>query len=498
MPKTTLYFDNQCGIESYAVAVDGKLTECAFEKESSNLVGNVYKGRVVNLLNGMQAAFVNCGLSRNCYVSVQDLLEDRTKYDGTDIDIPSTLNLHVGDEIIVQITKPPIGKKGAKATTQLSFVGKYCIYMPTTPFIGVSRKISDEAVRQRLMDRAATFLREGEGLVVRTESARAARQDRIDELNFFRGVYRKILNRFETAKVGDILHGASPLFIRALRDNDLLGVDEVCVGNKALSEIVTSTIRLSPRHPDMPIKNFSGKDMFFDVGLHDQLLQMMQPRVDLENGAYLIIEATEALTTIDVNTGKFIGEDSLEDTVYFTNVLAAKEIARQVRLRNIGGIVVVDFIDMESTTHQKSIVEELTRALASDKSKCNVMPMSKLGLVEFTRKRQGNPPVNIMTRSCRYCHGAGDTRTYEFILFDLRAKLLDILSQENKVVTIDMNREVANRLLEWQQMIDSIKADYPSARVYIVPHNSYNDDTITFRVDNSPTITLPPSAILLY
>lgn len=500
MARKSIYFDSQCGLASYAIAEEGKLKECAFEAEDNgNIVGNIYKGKVTNVLNGMQAAFINCGLEKNCYISVDGLCPDRSKYDGAEIDIPSTLNLNVGDEIMVQIVKPPVGKKGAKVTTNLSFVGKYTVYLPNTPFVGVSRKISDPELRKNLMFSAEREKKGNEGIIVRTAAPYAVRRDKLEEVNYYRKLYATVKSKFRTAAVGELLYSDSPLHMRVLRDNMVFDVEKIHVGTKALQESVSTILKLaSPRNKIPVVLHDEGLDMYRTLGLHRQFLEMMQPKVELENGAYLVIEPTEALTVIDVNTGKFIGDDSLEHTVYYTNILAAREIARQVRLRNIGGIIVVDFIDMDDANHRKSLVEELEKALESDKAKCHVLPMSKFGLVEFTRKRIGPSTLSLMTKDCRYCRGAGYTRTHEFILFDLRAKLLELLSQGNHTVCIDMNFDLANKLVCWTEMVANVRALYPQARVYVTSHRTYHEETVTFRVENSPTVTLPEGTVLLY
>jgi ribonuclease G len=487
MPGKTLYFDCQCGVETYVAEEDGKLVECSFESaNNANIIGNIYKGKVTNILNGMQAAFVNCGLERNCYISVEDLYPDHTKYEGEEIDIPKSLNLKVGDEIMVQITKAPVANKGAKITTNITFVGNYGIYMPTTPFIGVSKKITDEDVRQTLIDTATSAVIDDEGIIVRTAAPFAKKEELIAECQYVRSLYAAIKKNFETAQVGDLLYAEMPLYVRVLRDEGFKELGEVHVGTKDLYKHVNNILGLSPNAGKVPIVlHEGGRDMLFDAGLSDQLINIMQPRVDLENGGYLIIEHTEALTSIDVNTGSFTGAKSLEETVFYTNILAAKEIARQVKLRNLGGIFIVDFIDMTDEEHQQAIVEILERHLANDKSHCHVLPMSKLGLVEFTRKRAGTPPANLMTKPCKHCHNAGYTRSPEFVLFDFRAKLLDILAKGSKNVFIDMNYDIAQKLLNWQSMSESIKRSYPDAKIYVTPHRSYSEESLIFRADDN-------------
>ena len=499
MGKKTLYFDSFCGMQSYAAVEDGKLTEFNYESDDrKNIIGNIYKGRVTDVLNGMQAAFVNCGLERNCYLSAEDLFPDKNKYDGGEVDIPAELNLKAGDEILVQVVKAPVGKKGAKVTTALSFVGKYIIYMPNTPFIGVSRKIHDPELRKNLIFTGSRMCRGNEGLIIRTAAPYANRKEGGAEIDYYRRLYRAILDKFRKAPVGEILYTDSPLFTRVLRDTLLFDVDKIYAGNKHIYDRLTEIIKLTGARVRNVVLHDNGTDMYFDLGLSPQILELASPRVELENGAYLIIERTEALTVIDVNTGKFTGDDSLEHTVYYTNILAAREIARQVRLRNIGGIVVVDFIDMDDERHRVTLVEELEKALENDKSKCNVLPMSKFGLVEFTRKRTGPSVASQMVRPCRYCGGSGMAYAPEMTMLKIRANLLALLSGGNRVVCIDMNAGMAEKLIAWQQFVEETQSRYPLARIYVIPHRTYHDDHFTIRAEDAPSFPIPREGIQLY
>jgi ribonuclease G len=370
--------------------------------------------------------------------------------------------------------------------------------MPDTHFIGVSRKITDPEMRKNLIFSTLNMAKGDEGIIARTAAAKATHEVKLREVNYCRKLYQTILDKFKSAQVGDLIYTDSPLFMRVLRDIDYSTLSEICVGTKKLEESVLSTLKLIPTKHTIPVTHYgANKDMFYEVGLHEQMMDILKPRVELENGAYIIIEKTEALTSIDVNTGSFVGDNSLEQTVYETNILAAAEIARQVKLRNIGGIVVVDFIDMTNEEHRKIVYETLEKALASDWAKCKIAPMSRFGLIEFTRKRMGISPISIMTTTCRHCGGAGDTRSQEFILLDVRAKLLDILSKGHNFINIDMNSGVCNKLLGWTGMIESIKACYPDAVIYVVPHRSYSDDTITFTVCASAA-EKPENGTLLY
>ena len=496
-----LYFDAQCGIEQYACFEDGKLTAYEVERsESGAAVGNVYKGRVTDVLNGMQAAFVDCGLERHCYISAADLVPDRTKYEGKEIDIPANLNLHVGDEILVQITKPPVGKKGAKATTNIQFVGRYMVFTPYCPFVGVSAKIDDSELRKNLLHTAKeNYIKGSEGVIIRTAAPYATRGEKLKEIEFLRQVHQGILSAFQTAKVGDLLYRDSPMHMRVIRDMMLTGTDEIYAGTKEIYESLK--LFSQPLLPTVQPQIFyhdEHTDLFYETGIYTEFNKSLSSKVELENGTYLIIERTEALTVIDVNTGKFTGEDSLEQTVFTTNVLAAREIARQVKLRNLGGLFVVDFIDMTNEKHCKAIVEELERALKSDKSRCKVLPMSKFGLVEFTRKRSGSQPHELMHKPCPTCKGAGWTRSEVSILEEFRARLLHLLSTGKSTVCVDLNFHIANALMSYKPIIENVAALYPAARVYVVFHRTYAEDNMYFRAVEESTFVMPEGTVLLY
>lgn len=489
------YFDDQFGLDVCAVTQDGRLNEYLAEPASQGaVIGNIYKGRVAKVLNGMQAAFVDCGLERHCYVSVADLTEDRRKYDGEELDIPVALNLREGDEIMVQITKAPIGNKGAKASTNLSFVGKYLIYLPNSSFIGVSRKIGDEELRGNMIFAAKRELKEGEGAIMRTAAPFAVKGVKVDEANYYRKVYAGVKEKFAAARVGDLIYSDSRLYVRVLRDTMFMPGDEVFAGNAALGRSIAPHI---PPYVKVTVHD-EHTDLMYESGITAQFLKSLEPRAELENGAYLVIEQTEALTVIDVNTGKFTGEDSLEQTVYCTNVLAAREIARQVHLRNLGGQFVVDFIDMNDPAHREKIVAELERALRQDGVRCKVLPMSAFGLVEFTRKRMGVAASSIMLKDCGACRHSGKVRTHLSILTEIRAKLLELLSKGATTVCADMNTDVCASLTADENIRDNIAALYPQARVYLVPHRTFAEDEVRLRAITSPVVTLPEGNLLLY
>ena len=500
MSFKTLYFDNFCGYSMSAIVENDKLIEFSFEEDSAGtIVGNIYKGRVESVLPGMQAAFVNCGLERNCYLSADEASFDKSKYDGGDAERPLAFNVKEGDEVIVQVVKAPIGKKGAKVTLGLSFVGKGLIYLPDTPFVGVSRKIADEELRKNLIYTATKLISEGDGVIIRTAAPHAKRGQLELELTYLKNLYKKVKASFKTAGVGDLLYSDVALPIRVMRDTLSNDVEQIMVGSKEVESLLSEFVALYPPRGRKQILIHDGKrDMFEETGLADQISEIISPRVELENGAYLVIEKTEALTVIDVNTGKFVGDDSLEQTVYYTNILAAREIARQVRLRNIGGIVIVDFIDMQTAAHKNALVEELERALKNDKAKCLVSPMSRLGLVEFTRKRTGAATDELMIKPCKQCRQVGYTKSFLYILYGVRAKILALIAEGNNTLCLDMNFDVAQKLINSQAIIDDLKSRAPQARIYIISHRTWGEEKVTYRCESGGSFALPEGTVLLY
>ncbi|MDE6504380.1 MAG: Rne/Rng family ribonuclease [Clostridia bacterium] len=495
MAKKTVYFDGFCGYTVAAVTENGKVDEFSFEKRGSGCaVGDVYKGRVESVHAGMQAAFINCGLEKNCFLSAGDFLPDGEKFEG---ELPAVPELKTGDEIMVQIVKLPVGNKGAKVTARPSFVGKCMIYIPEVPFVGVSRKIKDAELRKNMEYSAKRLKGEDDGLIFRTAAPYARRSQLKDEYSYLKNLYAEIRETYKTAAVGELLYADAALPVRVLRDTLSTDIEKIVAGNKDLKEKLEGIINLYPAQTRCPVELYSGKrDMLDELGISKQILSVTSPRVDLENGAHIVIEKTEALTVIDVNTGKFTGDYNLEQTVYHTNILAAREIARQVKLRNIGGIVVVDFIDMQTAEHRKALTEELERALKNDKAKCSVSPMSKFGLVEFTRKRIGANPLPHMIKPCRCCNGTGNTKTEEYILFGVRAKLLNLAADGAQIIRMDMNADILSRLTRWNELLNDLTARL-NIGLYAVPHKTYNEETIKYRTDITDITEIPADAVKL-
>ena len=442
-----------------AVTEDGKLIDCHFSADDgAPAVGDIYKGRIVNILEGMQAAFVDCGLERNCYLSAEDLAYGNSK---------GLSALKEGDEVMVQIVKTPCGKKGAKVSQKLSFVGKALIYLPDTDFVGISHRIEDDELRESLIFAAKRAKRKNEGLVIRN-SAPFCRYEQISaELAFLRKIYERTAAAYRRAKTGTQIFADFSMPVRVMRDFNEYDVEKIVIGNTGQFEQIEELLKIMPGGKKIKLELYSGgRDMFEQAGILSQIEEASSPRVELEGGAYLVIERTEALTSIDVNTGRFTGGDSLEYTVYQTNLAAAREIARQVALRNIGGLFVCDFIDMAEHPHRRAICDELEKALKADRAPYKVLPMSDFGLVEFTRKRTGAELNSFVLKSCPVC-GYGEDYSDNFYAMLVAAGAMKALDGGAAACVVELRPEAAEALKKMRAPFEDIQSKFPSARVYL-------------------------------
>lgn len=496
--KKEWFLDRYCGQQFAALLEDGKLTEFSSEKEPrQTCVGNIYKGKVVNVLSGMNAAFINCGLDKNCYLSMEESYTDYTKYDGTmGGSKDKTLDFKEGDEIIVQVTKPARGTKGAKVTTHISFVGKLIIYLPYTDFLGISRKITDEAVRERLL-REVDALRstQEEGFIIRTQAPFATLEQIKTEIAYLKKEYKEMAEFAKNAPVGTILYEDDDLPERVMRDSYGEEITAIHVGDE---ELYHKLLRIANMRGDIPaekILSYTGeRSMLKEYGITPLVYEAANPVVPLENGGSIVIEHTEAMTVVDVNTGSYIGDSSLEETVFAVNLTAAREIARQVRLRNIGGIVVVDFIDMTNEAHKEAVTEELRKYLSLDKAKCNVFPMSELCITQFTRKRAGRNVLAYLEKSCPHCGGAGYVHDDIFVVTRIRTALLDYFADGFASAVVDLNVNIMNKILNEGLFSIEAKNRWKDKQIYFIPHKTYKEDFFSVRGESGNDLRLPENA----
>ncbi len=478
------------------------MTEFSCEKEPREAcIGNIYKGKVVNVLSGMNAAFIHCGLGKNCYLSMDDTYTDYTKYDGT----MSALNeqaptLKEGDEVIVQIIKSARGSKGAKVTRHLSFVGKRIIYLPNNSFLGISRKIMDEGEREKLLTIATGMReREDEGFIIRTQAPFATEKQLKTEAEYLKKLNREMLKVAQNAPVGGLLYETEDLPARVVRDCFEGGLTAIHVGDEALYQRLLQLIRLRGDIPESKLIKYMGsRSMMREHGITPLVYDAARPTVPLENGGYLVIEPTEAMTVVDVNTGSFIGIDNLEETVFEMNLAAAKEIARQVRLRNIGGIVVVDFIDMAEEEHRERVTETLRAALNEDNAKCNVLPMSELCITQFTRKRVGHNVLSYLVKPCSCCGGIGHVHDDIFVITRLREAILDCFVDGYHTAVIDLNIHIMKKILSEGMFAIEAKERWKDKNIYFIPHKTYKEDYFTVKGERGIPLHLPENAQSLH
>ncbi|MBO5046244.1 MAG: Rne/Rng family ribonuclease [Clostridia bacterium] len=498
--KKEWFFDRFCGEQLVVYAEDGKIIEVGVESEKDgDLLGNIYKGRVSNVVAGMQAAFISCGLERNCYLPLdENAFSQFSKYDG-ESGSKGTLSLQEGDEILVQVEKLPRGTKGAKVTTALSFVGKTLIYLPKTEFLGISRKIVEEGERARLLQDVDRLRKEGEGFIVRTAAASATKRTLKMEAEYLRKVYCSVLEDAKDAPVGALLYRDLDLPVKVMRDSLGDDVNHIYVGDRELYEKLKTLTRL---RRDVGEKKISlcpnDRSMFDRFGLDEQILALASPRVKMEKGAYLVINRTEAMTVIDVNTGKFTGDSDLESTVYETNLLAAREIALQVRLRNISGIIAVDFIDMTQEEHRTAVTEELQKWLLQDRAKCRVQPMTDLCVTLFTRKRTNNELLSFLLKPCPHCTREGYVLSDNYMAMRIRTDILNCFGSGYNAVIIELNRSLMEYILKNKIFSIEMNNAWKDKRVYLIPHTTFHEEQYTVRGDNSQVLTLPDNAQILY
>lgn len=448
-----------------AIVENGQLTELTIEREE-RVVGSIYKGKVVNVLPGMDAAFVDIGLEKNAFLYVGDILpgaEEDVEASEAEAALadsqspampPSRRNgrrpgirevAKVGQQILVQVVKAPRGTKGARVSTRISLPGRYLVLMPDVDHIGVSRKIEEEAERERLRDLARQVRPQGMGLIVRTEAEGHTLEDLKADADFLIRLWQSIQEKAKQATAPAVIHTELSLIFRTVRDSFLSDVTKLIVDSEtAYHQILELVDLMSPRLRSR-VELYRHRDpLFHHFGIDAEMERLLRPRIWLKSGGYLVIDESEALTTIDVNTGKFIGSTRLADTILRTNLEAAVEVARQLRLRDIGGIIIIDFIDMESKKDKDAVMTALKNELKRDRARTKVAHISPLGLVEMTRKRTGESILAQMTTPCPYCSGHGTILSPETVSVRCEQELARIAAEvDDEAFMVMMHPDVA-------------------------------------------------------
>ncbi|GAC41380.1 Rne/Rng family ribonuclease [Paenibacillus popilliae] len=395
-------------VTQMALLEHGRLVEYAVEQATGTTsVGSFYKGRVVNVLPGMQAAFVDIGQKKNAFLYVDDCLHPHLEKQ-PEQKPPITSLLRVGQELIVQVMKEALGGKGARVTTHYSLPGRYLVYMPNADYIGVSKKIEQEAERTRLKQLAEELRENEEGLIIRTVAERESRETLQGDIETLRELWKRTTLRSSQAEAPALLHHDLNMVERLVRDAFSREVDQLLIDNVRQAERLHTFVRsVAPDLEDRIHTYKEAEPLFRRYHVHEQLDKAFQRKTWLESGGYLVWDQTEALTVVDVNTGKYTGTSHLEETVYTTNMEAAEEIARLIRLRDIGGIIIIDFIDMDTEEHRQHVVEQLETMMKKDRTKCLVVGWTKLGLLELTRKKVREQVMNQFLQPCLSCGGNG-------------------------------------------------------------------------------------------
>jgi len=454
-----------------ALIENGLLAELFIERQSEKGIGgNIYKGKVVRVLPGMQAAFVDIGLSRSAFLYVADVYEDfddlalMMGVSGENGDFimerdalavsrsssPIEDMLHDGQEVLVQVSKEPIGSKGARVTTHVSLPGHYLVFMPTVDHVGVSRRIENEGERKRLREIIARIKPPGGGFIVRTASEGRTEEELLMDMNFLLKLWERIQHKRVSASVSSIIHSDLDICLRAIRDLYTKDVGKVVVDSeKEYNEIVEFIETFMPQLK-YSVELYRADEPIFDAyGIEVEISRALGRRVWLKSGGYIVIEETEALTAVDVNTGKYVGKGNPEDTILKTNLEAVKEIAYQLRLRNIGGIIIIDFIDMEKEGGRERVFQTLKEALQKDRAKTNILRISELGLVEMTRKRTRENLSRILCETCPYCEGRGIVKSKTTLCFEIFREIRrEAMNIPSSVIEVSLHPEVADFLYD--------------------------------------------------
>ncbi len=410
-----------------------ELTEIYIEAlDNRSIVGNIYKGKVENVLPGMQAAFIDIGAERNAFLYIKDILPTLFSSDGDEENKGNNVQgayricdlLKPKEDILVQVIKDPISGKGARVTTHITLPGRLAVLMPTVDYIGISRRIENEKERERLKEIAFSIKAKDMGIIVRTAGRDCNKAHLETDIKFLLGLWRNIQKKSLQMPAPILLHRDVSLFYRVLRDMFTVEIDKLIINNKEFYEQAIEITNTFSPNLSRRIEYFKKNTDIFDYfHLNEKIEGLLSSKVWLKSGGYIIIEQTEALTVIDVNTGKYIGGKNLEDTVLKTNVEAAREIARQLRLRDIGGIIIIDFIDMTDELHQNTVVEVMEKALKEDRSKSCIKGLTSLGLLEITRKKVHAPKEDILLTPCPCCLGSGKILSPLFMVKQIEGDL---------------------------------------------------------------------------
>jgi ribonuclease G len=486
-----------------ALMENGVIAELYFERaRDRGILGSIFKGRVARVLPGMQAAFVDIGLERAAFLYVSDVYEDFEEFEpfqekNEDIEeedeimdtgkinhypnsagSPSQIQdlLREGQELLVQMSKEPLGSKGARVTTHISLPGRYLVFIPTLEHIGISRRIIREAERQRLKEIVNKIKVPGTGFIVRTASEGASEEDLNSDMQFLLKLWDDIQRKKEQASVPSVIHHELNLTLWAVRDLFTAQVEKLIIDcPKEYEKVVEFIEKFMPQRRHHVELYQEDEPLFHYLGI--KIDEALQRRIWLKSGGYIIIDQMEALTAIDVNTGRYVGKRSLEETILQTNLEAVKEIVYQLRLRNIGGIIIIDFIDMEKESHREKVYSSLKETLKSDKAKTNILKISTLGLVEMTRERSRESVGRILSEPCPYCEGRGFIKSKPTLCYEILQEIRrEAPKMKGKRIFVNVHPDIADLLYdEESEEIEELERKY-SKRIIIRARGDYHQE----------------------
>jgi ribonuclease G len=467
-----------------ALVEDGNLSEFHMQRPTEKgLMGNVYKGRVVRVLPGMQAAFVDIGLDRTGFLYVDDVCLNSSSDDYHPC-ITDCANTHVraqglhiedmlteGQELLVQVSKDPIGTKGARLTCHITLPCRNLVFIPLTDHIGISRKIEDEELRGRLKTMIEEIRPQNSGFIVRTVAKHAPVEELEADMEFLLLLWDDIVDKAKRLHSPALIHEDLDITLRSIRDFFTMDVDSLIIDDEtSYHKLVDHVKTFAPQLQDK-ISLYQDKTPIFEAfNIEVEISRAIEKKVWLRSGGYIIIESTEALSVIDVNTGRYVGKNDLNDTIFKTNMDAAVEIAYQLRLRNIGGIIIIDFIDMENEAHREQLFETFKEAVKKDKSRNNILKLSEFGLVQMTRKRNSENLQQLMCEQCHYCSGEGMIKSRRTICYDIfRTMSRNARKRAGSTITLRVHPRIADLLLNEEAKTKAEVEKEISKRILVAP-----------------------------
>jgi ribonuclease G len=483
-----------------ALLENGTIVELYIDRgDDSDIAGNIYKGKVLRVLPGMQAAFVDIGLHQAAFIYVDDVQRDDYgeyvnlfKIDAVENDEIEDLSvvepaseryaypieeiIREGQEILVQVIKSPMGSKGARISSYISLPGRFLVLMPTANHIGISRRIEDESERDRLRKIVQGLRNDGFGYIVRTAAEAEPGEKLAQEMEFLKNLWDSIQRRFKNGSAPSLLHREISVGLRAVRDLLIHEVDKLIIDSKqSYQSVLTFLDTFMPSLKDHVVFYEGAEPVFDAYNIEGDISRALKRKVWLKSGGYITIEHTEALVAIDVNTGRYVGKRNLEETIVKTNLEAVKEIAYQMRLRNIGGIIVIDFIDMEKKSNQEKVFNALKEALKKDRSKTHVLPMSEMGLIQMTRKRTREPLTRTLCEPCFYCDGEGYLISRQSVCYRIyREILLESRDVGANSLTLRVNPQIADLLHGEENRLIASLEERIKRQIMIYPNPNFH------------------------